>query len=132
MNQEELNEVGTLLHIAESIATNHPNLQGIGRACQRRLNEIEADLRAAEADEAKAAKQKEAERQTRDYQQPRDGSEKVVTPPEGPANSAIQRKSGEPIERLPTDKRTHGEKLLEQPVEELPTGSGDVVVERRV
>lgn len=119
MDQNELNEVGTLLHILESIATNHPNLQGIGRNCQRRLNEIEAECKEFEADEAKAIARRQAERDTRNYSQPRDGSEKVVTPADGPANSAVERKDGT-VEKLSTDKRTAGEKLMDQPIEELP------------
>lgn len=123
MELEELNEVGTLLHIMTEIATNHPGFPGIGRACQRRLNEIEADCKSWEADEAQANQRRAAERSTRDYVRSTDGSEKVVTPPEGPANSAVEEKDGS-IRRLSTDKRSKGEKMLDQPVKELPGTSG--------
>lgn len=120
MDQGELNEVGTLLHIAETIITNHPKYSGIARACQKRLDEINQACIAAES----------LPRATQEYP-------KTVTPPEGPANSGIQREPGGPIERLSTDKRSEGEKLLDQPVEELPengtvhTGAAPTV-ERRV
>lgn len=67
MDRDTLNEIGTLLHIWESIAQNHPNLQGIGRQCLRRLNELEADAREWEAEEAEKAKQREAEQQQAEY-----------------------------------------------------------------
>ena len=44
MELEELNEVATLLHVTSEIATNHPKLQGIAKACQERLDEINLEL----------------------------------------------------------------------------------------
>lgn len=119
MNQYELNEVGTLLHITESIVTNHPKYSGIARACQKRLDEINLECITAES-----------------LPKERPEYPKVVTPPAGPENSAIQRTPGGKLEHLATDKRSDGEKLLDQPVEELPIAGEpaktEPVVERRV
>lgn len=52
MNQELLNEVGTLFHIKTEIATNHPGFDAVGRACHKRLQEIEAEFKMAEQAEA--------------------------------------------------------------------------------
>lgn len=49
MDMEELNEVASLLHITSEIATNHPKLVGIQRACLRRLTEIDQEFLGAEA-----------------------------------------------------------------------------------
>lgn len=123
MDQNELNEVGTLLHIMETIVTNHPKLAGIARTCQRRLEEINKDHLEREA----------APKQFKEYP-------KVVTPPAGPENSAIQRQPGGTLEQISADKRTDGEKLMDQPIEELPEGDqaqvkqgeSNAPVERRV
>ncbi len=104
---EELNEVASLLHVTSEIAQNHPNLQAIGRACQRRLVEINAELVDAEAKEAEANKQAAADRQAKAYVAPKPGDPNYVEPEKA------------------------GDNLLDQPVETLPDNSG-VGVERRV
>lgn len=49
MDQNELNEVASLLHITSEIVTNHPQLAGISQACQTRLQEINKEFLDAEA-----------------------------------------------------------------------------------
>lgn len=68
MNQDELNEIGTLLHIVESISQNHPKFQAISNACNARLLDINQGLIDAAGEEAEAKKQVEAERQAAEYE----------------------------------------------------------------
>lgn len=126
---EELNEVATLLHCTSEIATNHPSLGGIQRACQRRLAEINTEFLVEEKRVADAVAKEAAAKAAADYKAPKPGDPNYiapekplpVTPPEGPANSAFQTSPGS-FQRHPTDTRTPGEKLMDQPVQELPHG----------
>src|SRR5213075_1312691 len=103
MNPDELNEIATLLHITSEIATNHPKLGGIARACQKRLDEINLALVQAEGEAAEAKKQAEAERQAAEYKAPQPGDPDYIEP-----------------------EQEEGAVLLDKPIEELPP------VERRV
>ncbi len=76
----ELNEVATLLHVASEVMTNHPNMASIARACQRRLNEIDAELKDAEAKEADAAAKKAADASAKAYVAPKPGDPNYVAP----------------------------------------------------
>lgn len=111
MDSEELNEVATLLHVTSEIATNHPQLGGIQRTCQRMLAKINADLIEEEAKEAKAAKQDQAKQQAADYKAPKPGDPNYIAP-----------------EKVPQSK---GGSLIDPPVKTLPDNS-NVEVERRV
>ncbi len=104
-NAEELNEIASLLHITTELATNHPNLQAIFRACVSRLNEINAEQADAEATAVEASNKAAAEKAAADYVVPKPGDPNYIAP-EKP--------------------------LLDQPVAALPDPNANVEVERRV
>ncbi len=77
---EELNEIASLLHVTSEIATNHPKLGGIARACQKRLDEINLELVKAESEEAEAKRKEAADRQAKAYVAPKPGDPNYVEP----------------------------------------------------
>lgn len=68
MDIDELNEVASLLHITSEIATNHPQLSAIQRACQRRLAEINVSLTKAEIEQAANEKKARDEKAAAEYE----------------------------------------------------------------
>ncbi len=81
----ELNEVATLLHVASEVMTNHPNMASIARACQRRLNEIDTQLKAEEAKEAEANKKVAADASAKAYVAPKPGDPNYIAPEKSPS-----------------------------------------------
>lgn len=67
MDMNELNEVATLLHVTSEIATNHPQLSAIQRACQRRLAQINVSLTEAEIEQAANEKKARDEQAAKDH-----------------------------------------------------------------
>ena len=91
MERDELNEIGTLLHIAETIVTNHPKYSAIARACGKRLDEINQECLEAEYAQAEEDKKAQADKSAAEYVPPTDGSEvQVEEPDEEPA--AVERR----------------------------------------
>ncbi len=104
---EELNEIASLLHITSEIMSNHPNLQGIARTCLRRLGEIEAEQKDAEAVAVEASNKAAADAQAKAYVAPKPGDANYIAP-----------------EKVPS--------VLDQPIGQVPDPNAGVEVERRV
>lgn len=81
MDMEELNAIATLLHITSEIATNHPDLKAIQKACLQRLGEINQELADADAEQAVADAKAVADEAAKNYKAPEDGSDEQATPP---------------------------------------------------
>ncbi len=76
----ELNEVATLLHVASEVMTNHPNMASIARACQRRLNEIDLQLKDEEAAAVAANDKAAADASAKAYVAPKPGDPNYIAP----------------------------------------------------